>query len=189
MKAILKKVLLSIFVLGSFTTLSAEEMFVFQTTKVTIDNKNGTLYIGTPVKVINKVDDKNVLVEFSGIAFGDKLYTGKTKSLLVATKEKGNFSSKDKTSKLESIKVQAIIEKGYLSKVPSEIWEEHEEFFYEMCTQCHAAYQPQAHTMLEWEAILQTMSGFAQLYTDESEYLSRFLKANSSDGFYPEIKK
>jgi len=188
MKTIFKKLLISFFVLGSFTALSADEMYIFQTVKVKIDDKNGTLYMGTPVKILKKIDNKNVLVEFSGIAFGDKLYTTKTKSLLIAKKEKGTFSSKTNASSLESIKIKAVIEKGYLSEVPSEIWEEHEEFYYEMCTQCHAAHRPTTHTMLEWDAILQTMSGFAQLYKDEAEYLRRYLKANANDGFY-KIKK
>jgi len=183
MKKMIQKVMISLFVLGSLVSLSADEMFVFQTANVKIDTKEATLHIGTPVKVLKDVDAKNVLVEFSGMAFADKLYTGKTKSLLMATKKEGSFGDNEKV-----VKIQAVIEKGYLSKVPSEIWEEHEEFFYEMCTQCHAAYQPKAHTMLEWDAILQTMSGFAQLYPDESEYLARFLKANANDGFYPEKK-
>ena len=38
---------------------------------------------------------------------------------------------------------------------PVEIWEEHEEFYYENCTQCHAAHEPKTHSMLEWDAILQ----------------------------------
>lgn len=181
MKTIIQKVFLSVFVLGSFFALSANEMFIFQTAKVKIDNKDGKLYIGTPVKVIKKIDDKNVLVELTGIAFGDKLYTAKTKSLLMASVKGSDFGEKEKVSK-----IQAVIEKAYLSQVPNEIWEEHEEFYYEMCTQCHAAYKPKAHTILEWEAILQTMKGFAQLYADESAYLSRFLNANASDGFYPE---
>lgn len=183
MKANILKLLLSLFVVGSISALSANEMYVFQTIKVKIDNKNATLFIGTPVKVLKNVDEKSVLVEFSGVSFEDKLYTTKTKSLLIATKEDGSFGQAE-----QSVKAQAVVEKGYLSKVPAEIWEEHEEFFYEMCTQCHGAYKPTAHTMMEWDAILQTMSGFAQLYADENEYLSRFLKANSSDGFYPEKK-
>lgn len=38
--------------------------------------------------------------------------------------------------------------------------------------------------MLEWDAILQTMNGFAQLYPDEADYLARFVKATSNNGFY-----
>ena len=175
--------MISLVLLGNIVSLSAEEMFVFQTGSAKIDTKEVTLYIGTPVKVLKKLDEKNVLVEFSGMSFANKLYTGKTKSLLMATKKEGSFGDNEKV-----VKIQAVIEKANLSKVPSEIWEEHEEFFYEACTQCHASYQPKEHTMLEWDAILQTMSGFAQLYPDESEYLARFLKANASDGFYP-VKK
>lgn len=183
MKTMIKKVILSLFVVGSISALSADEMYIFKTTNVKIDDKEATLYIGTPLKVLKNVDDKNVLVEISGISFGDKLYTSKTQSLLMASKKEGSFGEKE-----QSVKAEAVIEKSYLSKVPAEIWEEHEEFFYEMCTQCHGAYKPTAHTMMEWDAILQTMSGFAQLYADENEYLSRFLKANANDGFYPEKK-
>lgn len=183
MKAILQKLLITLLAVGSFSLASADEMFIFQTAEVKIDKNKGTLYIGTPVNVIKNVDDKNVLVEFSGIAFDDKLYTNKDKSLLMASVEKSTLGAKG-----EAKKVQAVIEKGYLTKVPSEVWEEHEEFFYETCTQCHAAHQPTEHSMLEWDAILQTMSGFAQLYPDESEYLSRYLKANANNGFYPEKK-
>lgn len=183
MKTILQKLLVTLLVVGSFSLASAEEMFIFQTAEVQIDKNKGTIYIGTPVNVIKKVDEKNVLIEFSGNAFDDKLYTNKDKSLLMASVEKSTLGTKGEVKK-----IQAIIEKGYLSIVPSEIWEEHEEFYYEMCTQCHAAHVPTEHTMLEWDAILQTMSGFAQLYPDETGYLSRYLKANSSNGFYPEKK-
>ena len=122
---------------------------------------------------------KNTLVEVSGIAFGGKLYTDKNRSLIMASSEAESFG-KDGEKKT----LTAVIEKGYLLDNPSEIWEEHEEFFYETCTQCHAAHQPSEHSMLEWDAILQTMNGFAQLYPDEAAYLARFVKATSKNGFY-----
>lgn len=183
MKTIFKKLLITILVVGSFSLASAEEMFIFQTTEVKLDDKKGTVYIGTPVEVIKNIDDKNVLVEITGMIFDDKLFTNKDKSLLMASVEKNSFGKNG-----EIKKVQAVIEKGYLSIVPSEIWEEHEEFYYEMCTQCHASHRPVEHSMLEWDAILQTMSGFAQLYDDEADYLARYLKANSNNGFTPEKK-
>ena len=183
MKTILQKLLITLVTISTFSQASENNMFVFQTTDVKIDDSKATLYMGTPVSIVKNVDDKNVLVEFSGMAFDDKLYTNKDKSLLLASVDKNTFGKSG-----EIAKVQAIIEKGYLSIVPAEIWEEHEEFYYEMCTQCHGSYRPTAHTMLEWDAILQTMSGFAQLYPDEAEYLSRYLNANASNGFYPEKK-
>ena len=67
-------------------------MFVFQTTDVKIDDSKATLYMGTPVSIVKNVDDKNVLVEFSGISFEDKLYTNKDKSLLMASNDKKPFS-------------------------------------------------------------------------------------------------
>jgi len=184
MKAILKKLLITLLAVGSFSLASASEMYIFQTTDAKIDNNKAKLYIGTPVKVLKDVDAKNSLVEISGMVFGDKLYINKDKSLLLASVEKSSFG-KDGEIK----KVQAIIEKGYLASNPLEIWEEHEEFFYENCTQCHAAHAPEEHSMLEWDAILQTMNGFAQLDAQEAAYLARFVKATSNNGFYPKAKK
>jgi len=183
MRAILKKLLITVLAIGSFSLASANEFFIFQTTDVKIDNMKAKIYVGTPIKVLKDIDAKNSLVEFSGVVFDGKLYTNKDKSLLMASIEKGTFGKTGEVKKL-----QAVIETGYLTKVSSEVWEEHEEFFYEMCTQCHAAHIPAEHSMLEWDAILQTMSGFAQLDEEEAAYLSRYLKANSNNGFYPKTK-
>lgn len=186
MKTIFQKLLITILAFGAFSFASASEMFIFQTAKADFGGKEGELYIGSPVKVIEELDDKMVLVEVEGVAFGDKLYKTKAKSLLIASKKDGSFTTKDSASDLGVSTVQAKIEKGYLTKISKEVWEEHEEFFYEMCTQCHAAHRPVEHTMIEWEAILQTMKGFAQLYEDEANYILRYLKANANDGFYEE---
>lgn len=183
MKTTFKKLLITLIALGTFAQAAQNDMFVFQTTDVKIDNNKATVYIGTAVSVVKDIDDKNVLVEFSGISFGDKLYTNKDKSLLMASNDKKTFGKDGEEKKL-----QAIIEKGYLTKDAEEVWEEHEEFYYEMCTQCHASHLPKEHTMLEWDAILGTMSGFAQLYDDETEYLARYLKANANNGFAAEKK-
>ena len=183
MKAILKKLLITVLAVGSFSLASASELFIFQTTDVKIDNIKAKIYVGTPVKIVKNIDDKNALIEFSGMAFDNKLFINKDKSILIASIEKSTFGKKGEVKK-----VQAIIEKGYLTKVSNEVWEEHEEFYYEMCTQCHAAHVPTEHSMLEWDAILQTMNGFAQLDEEESAYLSRYLKANANNGFYPKTK-
>ncbi len=181
------KILLTLLTIGSFCLTNAEDMFIYQTAKAEIDGKEGQLYIGTPVKVIEEIDDKMVLVEIKGVAFENELYSTKTKSLLIASKKEESFATKDKASHVDVKKYQAKVDKGYLTQNSKEVWEEHEEFFYEMCTQCHAAHRPVEHSMLEWEAILQTMKGFAQLYDDETAYLSRYLKANANDGFYKAI--
>lgn len=175
----LKNLMITLLAVGSFSLLSASEMYIFQTTDVKMDGKDGKLYIGTPVKVIKDVDDKNALVELSGVAFEGEIYTNKNKSLIMASSDATTFGTNG-----EAKTITAVIEKGYLLDDPVEIWEEHEEFYYENCTQCHAAHEPKTHNMLEWDAILQTMNGFAQLYPDEAAYLARFVKATSSNGFY-----
>jgi len=183
MKTFLKKSLITVLALGTFSLANANEMFVFKAANVKIDNKDAKVYEGIPVKVLKDVGNKNALIEFSGIVFDNKIYTNKDKSLLLATLNEGSLGKKG-----EAKKIQAVIEKGYLTNDFAEIWEEHEEFFYEMCTQCHAAHQASEHSMLEWDAILQTMSGFAQLDEEETNYLSRYLKANSTNGFYSKTK-
>lgn len=183
MKTVLQKLLITLLAVGSFSLASANDVFIFQTTDVKIDNKKATVYVGTPVKVLKDVDEKNALIELSGMVFDNKLYINKDKSLLIASVEKNTLGKNG-----EEKKVQAIIEKGYLTEKSAEVWEEHEEFFYEMCTQCHAAHVPTEHSMLEWDAILATMNGFAQLDDEEAKYLARYLKANANNGFYPKSK-
>ena len=85
MKTILQKLLITLVTISTFSQASENNMFVFQTTDVKIDDSKATLYMGTPVSIVKNVDDKNVLVEFSGVSFEDKLYTNKDKSLLMAS--------------------------------------------------------------------------------------------------------
>ncbi|RBQ29914.1 hypothetical protein [Aliarcobacter vitoriensis] len=180
---VIKKILISLLVLGSFSLASSSDMFLLENAKADFDGKNGEIFIGTPIKIIKDIDDKMVLVEISGVSFGDELYSSKGKALLVAKKD-GSFVEKNKASELGFVKVEAKIEKSYLTKNVKEVWEEYEEFYYDMCTSCHAGHRAVTHTMLEWEAILQTMKGFAQLNDKEENYILRYLKANSKDGFY-----
>ena len=81
MKTILQKLLITLVTISTFSQASENNMFVFQTTDVIIDDSKVTLYMGTPVSIVKNVDDKNVFVEFSGVSFEDKLYTNKDRSL------------------------------------------------------------------------------------------------------------
>jgi len=181
MKAI--KILLFLFTLGGFSSINANEMFLLENTKVNFDEKDGEILLGTPVKIIKDIDKKIVLVEVQGVAFGNELYSSKDKSLLIAKKD-SNFIEKNQASELKLLKFKAKIEKSSLTKNVKEVWEEHEEFYYDMCTSCHSGHKASTHTMLEWEAILQTMKAFAKLDDKEERYLLRYLKANSKNGLY-----
>jgi len=184
MKAI--KILLFLFVLGYFSSINASEMFLLENTKVKFDANDGEILLGTPVKTIKDIDKKVVLVEVQGVAFGNELYSSKDKSLLIA-KQNGNFIEKVQVGELKLLKFKAKIEKSSLTKNIKEVWEEHEEFYYDMCTSCHSEHKASTHTMLEWEAILQTMKAFAKLDDKEENYLLRYLKANSKNGLYRKI--
>jgi|GEM_PF-823142 len=177
------RILLLLLVLGYFSSVNANWMFVLEDTKVNFDANDGEILLGTPVKVIKDVDNKMLLVEVQGVAFGNELYLSKDKSLLIA-KNNGNFIEKTQASELKLLKFKVKIEKSSLTKNIKEVWEEHEEFYYDMCTSCHSGHQASTHTMLEWEAILQTMKGFAKIDDKEANYLLRYLKANSKNGLY-----
>ena len=62
MKTILQKLLITLVTISTFSQASENNMFVFQTTDVKIDDSKATLYMGTPVSIVKNVDDKNVLV-------------------------------------------------------------------------------------------------------------------------------
>ncbi|OCL96878.1 hypothetical protein [Arcobacter porcinus] len=177
------KIVLSLFFLTSFSY--SNEMYLLENAKVEFDGKKGEILIGTPVKLIKDIDDKISLVEIDGFAIKNQFYSNNSKLLLMATNS-DNFI-KD-SNELQAIKIEAKIEKSYLTSKIKDSWEEHEEFYYDMCSSCHAGHRAVTHTMLEWEAILQTMKGFAQLDDSETDYMLRYLKANAKDGFYKNNK-
>ena len=178
------KIVLSLFFLSFFSY--SNEMYLLENAKVEFNGKKGEILIGTPVKIIKDLDDEISLVEIDGFATKNQFYSNKSKLLLMATTSRDNFFVN--SDELQAIKIEAKIEKSYLTSKVKDSWEEHEEFYYDMCSSCHAGHRAVTHTMLEWEAILQTMKGFAQLDDNEELYMLRFLKANAKDGFYKNNK-
>jgi len=175
-----KTLLSSVLLLGLFVQVSASEMYVY-VSDTALKSKSGEvakLFLGVPVHIV-KDDGKNVSVTLEGYLDGSNLYSTQKKKLLIATLAKGFKVSKKAANKVE---LAGIIEKGSLTKDSAEVWEEHEEFYYEMCTQCHAAPKVPHHSMTEWEALFEPMKGFAKLDDEESEYLLRYIKSNASNG-------
>ena len=169
----------SVFLLGLVAQVNAQELFVFQNGNLKADNgKTAKVFLGVPVKV-KKDMDTTAKVSVHGFLDGTNVYSTKEKELLIATLDKG---FKVKTIKGNEVELVGTIEKELLTDNGAEVWEEHEEFFYEMCTQCHAAQAPNHHTMIEWEALMLPMRGFAKLDDEENSYLLRYLKSNASNG-------
>ncbi len=156
------------------------DFFVYQDAK--IKDKSGKVadvYVGVPLTIV-KDGEKESLVEVEGYMFGNEIYSSEAKSLLVAKLADGFEVEKKADNK---VSFQATISKELISNSISDVWAEREEFYYEMCSQCHAANQASHHSMIEWGAIFETMKGFAKLDEQESTYLIRYLQANASDGF------
>ncbi|MCD4667917.1 MAG: hypothetical protein K8R44_04930 [Sulfurimonas sp.] len=180
MYKLLKTLLSSALLLGLFVQVNANEMYVFvsNTELKSKGREIAKLFLGVPVHVV-KDDGKNVKVTVKGYIDGLNLYSTEKKKLLIATLFKGFKATKKSENEVE---LSGYIEKGSLTKESAEVWEEHEEFYYEMCTQCHAAPKIPHHSMTEWEALFEPMKGFAKLDAEESEYLLRYIKSNALNG-------
>lgn len=180
----MKKLVLVLMALGFLSSVYAEQMYVFQTGNMKVGDKEVKVYLGSPVETKAEVGkDSKVILE--GYLDANKLYSNESKALLIAEIPEGvKTVQKDK-----KVQIEGLIAKENLTKEASEVWEEHEEFYFEMCTQCHAAHDTKEHVMLEWDAILGTMSNFAQLDKEENDYISRYLRSNASDGLYPKVEE
>ena len=176
---VIKNIAFSLCLLGFFAQVNAQELFVFQDAQLKAeDGKSAKIFLGVPVKV-KKDMEKTAKVSIHGFLDGMNVYSTKNKELLIAILSDG-FNPIVKNE--NEVELVGIIEKELLTENGSEVWEEHEEFFFEMCTQCHAAANIQHHTMIEWEALMMPMKGFAKLDEEETNYLLRYLKSNASNG-------
>ncbi len=178
MKTLFRNLIAVLVLLGAFSQVNAQSMFVYQDTQINADGKTADVFVGVPVK-IQKDMGKEVKVVIEGYRVKDKVYSSKSKELLVAKINDG-FKV---TTKGEKVQLVGTISKELISNDLLDVWGEHEEFYFEMCTQCHAGPEVSHHSMMEWGAIFGTMKGFAKLDTEEASYLLRYLKANASDGF------
>jgi len=167
--------------LGFFAQVNASDLFVIQS-DTALKSKNGKiakLFIGVPVQII-KNDTKSVEVSVQGYKFDDlNVYSTKGKELLIATLDEGFEVIKKEGNQVELL---GSVSKDLLSNDIEGIWEEQQEFYYDMCSVCHAAPQIPHHTMMEWEALFTPMVGFAKLEKEEAAELLRFIKSISKNG-------
>ncbi len=179
MLRLIQRMALCVALLGFFAQVNAQELFVFQDAQLKAkDGKSAKIYIGVPVSVKKDLGDKSEVV-IHGFLDGLNVYSTENKELLIAELSKGFNVVKKEGSKVDLV---GTIEKELLAENPAEIWEEHEEFYYDMCSVCHAAPQVPHHSMLEWEALFNPMKGFAKLDEEEASYLLRYIKSNALNG-------
>ncbi|PIF04010.1 MAG: hypothetical protein CSA86_03630 [Arcobacter sp.] len=175
------KIVMTSLVLGSFSQVLAGQMYVAgEEGTLKAGKSDVTVFMGVPVDV----EKKSTSLE--GYLDGEKLFSSKNKALQIANVPKGT-----KTEKLANgkVKITGIIAQDDLSDDIKDVWSEQEEFYFESCTQCHAAHKLEEHTMNEWASVFGTMKGFAQLDDEEATPLLRFLQSNASNGLYAKDKK
>lgn len=179
MKNLIKLITTITVLLGMFSQVNASEAYTFQDATLKAANgKTANVKLGVPLHVLKDMNKSNE-VSITGFQDGNKIYSSAGKELLIATLKDGFPVVKKDGNKVELV---GTIEKELITEDGKEVWEEQEEFYFEMCTQCHAAPEVNHHTMMEWEALFQPMKGFAKLDAEESSYLLRYLKSNASDG-------
>ncbi len=179
------KIAMTSLVLGSFSQVLAGQMFMYQEGTIKAGKSDVKVFTGVPLDLV-KEEGKTATVNLKGFLDGEKLYSSKNKALQIAQVPKGVKVEKLADGK---VKIVASVAKGDLSDDVKDIWSEQEEFYFDTCTQCHAAHKLEEHTMNEWASIFGTMKGFAQLDDEESAPLLRFLQSNASNGLYPKDKK
>ena len=167
--------------LGFFTQVNASELFVIQS-NTDLKAKNGKmakLFMGVPVKIVKDVS-KSVEVSIKGYKFDDlNVYSSKGKELVIATVEEGfDFITKEGNQ----VELVGLVSKDLLSDDIEGIWEEQQEFYFDMCSVCHSAPQIGHHSMMEWDALFTPMVGFAKLEKEEAAELLRFIKSTSKNG-------
>jgi len=179
MKTLLKNLTMIMVLVGMISQLNAADSYTFQDATLKANGKTTKVFLGVPLKIkANKGDSSEVVIK--GFMFGDNnVYSTTSKELVIAQVGKGFKVNKKAANAVELV---GTIEKELITDNGPEVWEEHEEFYFEMCTQCHAAPSVPHHTMVEWEAIFGTMKGFAKLDEEEGSYLLRYLKSNASNG-------
>ena len=172
--------------LGGVLQAYASEMYVSKESTMVLKNgKSIKVFLGTPVE-IKKKSGKEVEVTVTGFLFENKLYSSREKKLLMAVMDK---STKSKGKSTKAVALAGSMAQAHLTADFAEIWEEQKEFFFEMCTQCHAAPNVKHHSMTEWEALLGTMKGFAKIDEEETASLLRYLQSNASDGLLKAMTK
>ena len=182
----MKIVFTVLLLLGGYLQATASEMYVSEESTIVLKNgKNIKVFLGTPVE-IKKKSGKEAEVTVKGFQFENKLYSSKDKKLLLAVLDK-NIKTKGKSTKEAAF--TGSMAQAHLTADFSEVWEEQQEFFFEMCTQCHAAPNVKHHSMTEWEALLGTMKGFAKIDEEETASLLPYLQSNASDGLLKAVTK
>jgi trimethylamine-N-oxide reductase cytochrome c-type subunit TorC len=177
---ILKILVSFVLLLGFFAQVNASDLFIVQS-DTQLKTKNGKiskLFIGVPVSV-KKDNGSSLDVTVKGFQDGLNIYSSKGKELLIATLEKDFKVSKKIGNEVE---LSGSILKESVSEDIEEIWDESLEFYYEMCSVCHAPPQIEHLSMIEWSAIFPSMKVRTTLDDEEAKEMLRFLKSNAKNG-------
>lgn len=180
MKFLLKTLISSALLLGSFAQVNASDLYVVEsnTQMKAQDGKVSKLFIGVPLSV-KKDNGSSVDVTLKGFQDGLNIYSTAGKELLIATLSKDFKVTKKSGNEVE---LTGTVSKDALGEDVEAIWDETQELFFEMCSVCHAPPQIAHLSMIEWAAIYPSMRIRTPLDDDEASLILRFLKSNANNG-------
>lgn len=134
------------------------------------------VFIGTPVKTL-KVEGDATEIVIEGYSDPEKkelLFSNNSKRIVIAQSPHIQQKGEKGTLKM-AIATSSIV------KSKNSAWKKSEDLYFSKCTQCHAANEPDGHTMIEWEGLIASMEQFAQPSAQEKEMLLHFLKSHAKD--------
>ena len=171
-----KNILLCILLANVF--VYANDGFISTKEGIYVPSLDGVskVFIGTPVKTL-KVEGDATEIVITGYSDPEKkelLFSNNSKRIVIA-------QSPYIQSEGEKGTLKVVINSSFIVKEKKNVWKKSEDLYYEKCTQCHAANEPDGHTMAEWEGLLASMEQFAQPNANEKEMLLHFLKSNAKD--------
>lgn len=180
MMKVIKVLISSALLLGGFSQVIANDLYVVQS-NTELKSQNGKvskLFIGVPLSV-KKDNGATVDVTVKGFQDGLNVYSTVKKELLIATLEK-DFQVIKKDGK--EVELKGTVSKELLNEDVEAVWDESQEFYYEMCSVCHAPPLIEHLSMIEWDAIFPSMKVRTTLDEEEAIEMLRYLKSNAANG-------
>lgn len=171
-----RNVLLCILLANAF--VYASDGFISSKEGIQVLSLDGVskVFIGTPVQAL-KVEGDATEIVIEGYSDPEKkefLFSNNAKRIVIA-------QSPHIQQKGEKGTLKVTIDSSSIVKERKNVWKKSEDLYYTKCTQCHAANEPDGHTMVEWEGLVASMEQFAQPTPKEKETILHFLKSNAKD--------
>ncbi len=146
-------------------------MYIYKTSVIRDDKglEILTLFPGTPVIIDSEENDESVSIRLEGEYVDGVLYYSAKKQFAMGT------------TQYPKTVYTGIIKKEALAETLEIALQKEEELYFERCSTCHTAGNPERYTQSEWLGILDSMQVHAGLNNSDIDLIHRYLSAFSKD--------